>query len=229
MTVKWSYSSLKLYQQCAKQYYHVKVLKEFPPSDTEATLYGKEMHEAAEYYINDGVPLPAKFSFLQKFMDAVNNLPGARYCELKLGIKRVDGKFEACDFDDPDYWWHGIADLVVVGGRKAYSVDYKTSKNAKYADLNQLRIMSAALFLHFPHLIEIKSALAFVVSNEFVKETHHAMHLQDYLNHFNPELTMLSDSFTYNVWNAQSGPLCKFCPVKSCEHHPEDRPSFCRK
>lgn len=230
MKLQWSYSGIKMFAQCARQYYHIKVVKDIPPTDSEATLYGKEMHKAAEDYIREGTPLPAKFTFLQSFMDSVGNISGERYCELELGIKRGEqGEFLPCEFDDPDYWWHGIADLVVVGGRKAYSIDYKTSKNAKYADTKQLDLIAAAIFLHFPHILQVKSALAFVVSNEFITKTHEAAFLADYLGVFSSDLDRLHVAYESEVWNAQSGPLCKFCPVKSCEYSSEYKTSFWRK
>lgn len=230
MKLQWSYSSLKMFAQCAKQYYHIKVAKDVPPTDSEATLYGKEMHKAAEDYIRDGTPLPPKFTFLQAFMDSVDKLPGEKFCELKLGIKRTEDGFVACDFDDPDYWWHGIADLVVIGGWKAYSMDYKTSKNAKYADTKQLDIIAAAIFMRFPHIMQVKSALAFVVSNEFIKKTHTVVYRSDYLSTFEADLDRLEAAYKLDKWHPQSSPLCKFCPVKTCEYNTNRPPtSFWRK
>ena len=46
MTVKWSHSALKDYEGCARRYHEVKVLKHYPFKDTQATLYGKEVHKA---------------------------------------------------------------------------------------------------------------------------------------------------------------------------------------
>ena len=60
MTVKWSHSALKDYEGCPRRYHEVKVLKNYPFTDTQATLYGKEYHEAAELYIRDGKPLPPR-------------------------------------------------------------------------------------------------------------------------------------------------------------------------
>jgi hypothetical protein len=51
----WSYSSLKKFKTCPKQFAEVKVFRNFKePEFTEATLYGKEFHTAAEKYIRDG-------------------------------------------------------------------------------------------------------------------------------------------------------------------------------
>ncbi len=44
----WSFSRLKSFEQCPKQFYHEKILKAYPFVQTEAILYGNEFHKAAE-------------------------------------------------------------------------------------------------------------------------------------------------------------------------------------
>lgn len=219
MTVQWSYSSLKTFQQCPKKYYHLKIAKDVENEGGEAANYGKIVHKAAEDYIRDGTPMPPQFSYMVPILDALKKIPGKKYCEIELGIAKKDGKFVACKFDAPNYWWHGIADLLIVDGGVAWLVDYKTSKNAKYADTKQLDLLAAATFLHFPEVLEIKSALAFVVSNEFVRKEHDRVMRHKYLDAMKPELDRLEAAVENKVWNPISGPLCKFCPVKTCVHN----------
>ena len=215
----WSYSSLKTFEQCAKKYYHIKVAKDVPYADTEATLYGKEFHKAAEEFIRDGKPLAPKFKYAEDALNALSAIPGEKFCELEMGIKITEFGYEPCEFNDPEFWWHGIADLVVIDEDKAFLVDYKTSKNAKYADVKQLDILAAAVFTLFPHVKRIKSALLFVVSGEFVRKDHEAAWRDAYFKLFNPELERLAGALESGVWNAVTSPLCKFCPVKQCEHN----------
>jgi hypothetical protein len=215
----WSYSSLKTFEQCPKKYYHLKVVKDVKDEGSEATIYGQDLHKAAEDYIKSGIPIPPKFAYIQDTVDAIKNIEGEKHCELKLGIKITDDGYEPCDFFDKDVWWRGIGDVIVVNGETAYSIDYKTSKNAKYADLKQLDILAAALFVHFPQVKKIKSALAFVVSNEFVHKEHFAEMRDSYFALFNPELDRLASAQETGVWNTNTGPLCRYCPVVSCEHN----------
>jgi len=109
--------------------------------------------------------------------------------------------------------------LAIIDGGRAWLVDYKTNKNAKYADTKQLDLLAAAMFLRFPELLEIKSALAFVVSKEFVKKEHHSFYKTRYLEVMKPELDRLEAALDNKVWNPISGPLCGFCPVSTCVHH----------
>ena len=215
----WSYSSLKTFEQCPKKYFHLKVVKDVKDSGSEATIYGQEVHTAAEEYIRDGVPVPAKFKFVEPTLEALSKIEGEKHCEMKLGLKLVEDDYAPCGFFDKEVWWRGIADLVIVQGDTAYSVDYKTSKNAKYADTKQLDIVAAALFVHFPEVQKIKSALAFVVSNEFIKKDHYREKRDEYFASFDPLLDRLEGAMDNGVWNPISGPLCRFCPVTMCEHN----------
>ena len=215
----WSYSSIKTFEQCPKKYYHLRVVKDVKDEGSEATLYGQELHKAAEEYLTQDTALPPKFKFIQTVVDAIKGIPGDKHCELKLGVKRTNAGYEPCGFFDADVWWRGIADVVITKDDVAFSIDYKTSKNAKYADLKQLDLVAAALFTHFPQIKKIKSALAFVVSNEFIRKEHFAEMRDSYFASFDPLLDRLASAEETGVWNPNTGPLCKYCPVTTCEHN----------
>ena len=218
MNLTWSYSSLKTFSQCPKKYYHLKVAKDVKDKGSEATLYGEQVHKAAELFIKDGTPIPAAFNYMQPLLDQLGNIEGDKYCEMKLGVRKTDDGYEPCEFFGPDVWWRGVSDLVIIRGDRAYSVDYNTNKNAKYADTKQLDAVAAAIFLHFPQVKYIKSALVFVVSNEFIHKEHYADKLDSYFGVFQKDLDRLSGAYDSGVWNASSGALCGFCPVTTCEH-----------
>ena len=81
MSNRWSYSSLKLFEQCPRKYYHLRVAKDFEEPESQAMLYGTQFHEAAEFYIRDGTPLPPYFSFAKQALDNLKHLSGIKYCE----------------------------------------------------------------------------------------------------------------------------------------------------
>jgi hypothetical protein len=215
----WSYSSLKTFEQCPKKYFHLKVAKDVKDEGSEATIYGQQVHKAAEDFIKLGTPVPEKFAFVRRTLEALNRIEGDKHCEMKMGLKLTDTDYAPCGFFDKDVWWRGIADLVIIQGDTAYSVDYKTSKSARYADTKQLDIVAAALFVHFPQLKKIKSGLCFVVSNEFIKKDHFIEDRNKYFETFDPLLDRLTGAEDSGVWNPVSGPLCRYCPVVHCEHN----------
>jgi hypothetical protein len=219
----WSYSSLKTFQQCPKKYYHLKVAKDIKDEGSEATIYGKELHKVAEDYIKDGTPIPPQFAFIQETVDALKKIPGEKHTEIELGVSNKGGRLNPCGFYDKDAWYRGIADLLIVNGDEGYLVDYKSSKNAKYADLKQLDLLAGAVFAHFPELKTLKSALIFVVSNEFVNKEHSSQHKLAYFEHVRFDLERLETALETGVWNAGAGPLCGWCPVKTCHNYRERR------
>ena len=218
MNLVWSFSSLKTFQQCPKKYYHLKVAQDIQDKGNEASIYGKDAHLAAEEYIRDGVDLPPKFEYLRSSLNILNAIEGEKLCEVKLGLTKT---LESCDFDAPNVWWHGVADLVIINRKTGitYSVDYKTSKNARYADVTQLDLVACGLFAKFPEIQTVKSALLFVVSKEFIKAEHLASSKVKYIKKVLPHLERLEGAFESNVWNPKQGALCGWCPVTHCEHY----------
>ena len=217
----FSYSSLSQFITCPKQYSAHKVEKYVPHTDTEATIYGRDLHLAAEHYIGSGTPLPEKYNYIKGYLDTLNNIKGDKFCELELGIKLEGGEYSLCDFEAKDRYWRGIADLVIVdeAAGKAYIVDYKTGKSAKYADTKQLDLVAAGLFAKFPKIMKVKSALIFTVSKEFVQATHYREMMPKYLEQPAKDVARIEAALENGVWNPISGPLCKFCAIKQCEYN----------
>ena len=214
----WSYSSIKTFEQCPKKYFHLKVAKDVKDEPGEAAEYGTAVHLAAEEYIRDGKPIPEKFSFMRPILEPLAAKQGDKHCEMRLGVAKTDDGFAPTTFFAKDVWYRGIVDLLILDGNKGWMVDYKTGKNAKYADMKQLDLMAGALFIKFPELETIKSGLAYVVSQEFPKKTHKREHLNQYMSVFEDQLYNLDEAMGNGVFNPKSGPLCGWCPVTTCEH-----------
>lgn len=216
----WSFSGLKKFDTCARQYYETKVAKNFKePENTEATLYGKEFHTAAENYIRDGSPLPAYFQYAKQYLDTLRGIPGVVYCEHEMGLTE---KLEPCAFDDPQAWCRGIADLLIVNEETgtARVLDYKTSKSTKYADLRQLELMALMIFKHFPKVRKVKAGLLFVVVNDWKPATYTLQDEHKYWRTFMPIVHRLEAAHQSGVWNASKSGLCKkHCIVVTCPHN----------
>lgn len=216
-TVKWSFSSLKDFINCPKQYHEVKVKQNFVKKVTEQMLYGTEVHKALEDYVRDGTPLAKNYQRFQPMLDVLRATPGQHYPEYKMALS---AEKVPCDFDNGDYWVRGIVDLLVVDDSQAYIVDYKTGSN-RYPDPKQLKLMALMTFAHFPDVEYIKGGLLFVAHNSFVAEEYERDSAPMLWAVFEPELKRLEFSFAADKWPAKPTPLCGWCPVKSCEFHKE--------
>jgi hypothetical protein len=216
-TVTWSHSALKKYEQCPRQYYETTVLKNYPFKDTDATIYGKELHTAAELYIKEGTPLPPQFAFLQGTLDALMAKPGRKLCEHQMGVTK---DLKPCGFMDKEVWVRGIADLLIIDDENltARVVDYKSGNN-KYPDREQLKLMALMVFAHFPHIRRVSGALLFVVKEDIAKASFMVGEAEEHWWDYRERVARIEQAHETGVWNPKPTPLCGWCPVSSCEHN----------
>ena len=212
--VKWSFSGLKDFVNCPKQYHEVKILQNFTKKVTEQMLYGTEVHKALEDYVRDGTPLAKNYERFQPLLDVLVGSPGTRYPELKLALTKDE---QVCEFDDPKYWVRGIVDLLVIDGDTAYIIDYKTG-SAKYPDPKQLKLMALMTFAKFPEINFIKAGLMFVMHNVFVDEQYHRKDKAKLWDAFALDIARLEMAYQLDEWTANPTALCGWCPVSTCEH-----------
>lgn len=218
----WSYSGITLFEQCPKKYYHMRVAKDISEPPSTAMMYGTDVHAAAEYYIRDGTALPEKYSYLNPLLEKLNTYPGQKHCELEMGLQRVDGRLLPCAFNDPNVWYRGIADLVIISpdGKMARIIDYKTGKSSRYADTKQLALMAACVFLHFPTVEHIKAALLFVVAEDLVKAEYDAPAAMHIFTELNKILVQRDAAYESEVFNPKKNFTCRaYCPVLICPHN----------
>lgn len=215
--ITWSYSSLALYQQCPKKYYHLKVAKDIKEELGEAITFGNEIHKIAEEYVAKDKPIPEKYKSIEAALKALKDMEGDKLCENKLGLT-VD--FEPCGFFDKKVWWRGVADLIILQGDTILTVDYKTGKKSQYADLKQLEILSLAIFKHFPHVKKVKAGLMFLFAEDFVRTEYSADSQQELWVSWLADVGQLEATVKNNVWNPKPNFTCRgYCPVTSCTHH----------
>ena len=214
-SIRWSHSGLKDFEGCPRRYNEVKVLKKYPFKDTVHTIYGKDVHKAIEEYGRDGTPMPAAFAQFKPTVDAILQKPGRKFFEHEMG---VTADIKPCAFDAPDAWARGIADLLIVDDDdlSARVVDWKTGNN-RYPDTDQLVLMSLMVFVHFPHIRRVRSALMFIVKDSMVK---HKLSIDDAAAawwDYRERVGKIEAAHANGVWNPKQSPLCGWCPVKSCE------------
>lgn len=217
--VPWSFSKAKAFEQCPKQFYHMKVLKQYTDKETEAMRYGTLMHEAAEKYVRDKEPLPKSFEYVKPALDSLLSKRGEKLCEFKMGL--TEG-LDPCGFYADDVWWRGIADLVILDtdSHIAWVVDYKTGKSTRYADKGQLELMALATFKHFPAIKEVRAGLLFVVCNELIKDKYKQTDQTLLWAKWTDSFSLMQEALENDVWNPKPSGLCKnHCAVLECAHN----------
>ena len=99
----WSFSRIKSFEQCPKQFYHMKVAKDYKESYTEAMRYGTEAHLVAEEFIRDGKPVPDKFSYMRGPLEALSRRRGNKLTEIRMGLT---ADLEPCEFKAKNVAWY---------------------------------------------------------------------------------------------------------------------------
>lgn len=218
----WSYSSITLFDQCPKKYYHMRVVKDIKEPESEAMLYGTAVHTAAEEYVRDGTPIPEQYKYMEPMLEKLMKIDGEKICELKMGIKKVDGKFAPCGFFDKDVWYRGIADLLIIDSKKkeARVIDYKTGKSSRYADPKQLALMAACVFVHYPEIEFVRAGLLFVVCKDFIPVDFPVHNKFDIFAKLDDVLVSRETAYETGVFNPKKNFTCKaWCPVSECSHN----------
>jgi CRISPR/Cas system-associated exonuclease Cas4 (RecB family) len=217
MNFTWSFSSLKEYVNCPRQYQELKVLKRFEKKATEQMLYGTVVHKVCEDYVAEGKPLEKNYLRFKPVLDSLIEIPGTKYPEYQMALTRDK---VPCAFGDKNRWVRGIVDLLIVDGDHAFIVDYKTGSN-RYPDPKQLKLMALMTFAHFPEVKVIKAGLLFVMHESFMSEEYTRDKIPKLWSYFSSDLERLNISYENDIWNPNPTPLCGWCPVKTCEFHKE--------
>ena len=213
----WSFSKIKAFEQCPKQFYHMRIVKDYIESETEAMLYGTAFHTAAEEYIRDNKPMPPQFDYAVATLDKLRAKPGNKLCEYKLGVTK---DLEPCGFTDEGVWFRGIADLIILDDDVAWVVDYKTGKSARYADKGQLELMALVVFKHFPQVEKVKAGLLFVVSKDLIKDVYTKEQVPALWEKWLADYSKLEQAFKNDMWNPKPSGLCRrHCAVTECAHN----------
>lgn len=209
-----SYSAIKSFEQCGRQYYHVRILKDCRSAATEATLYGTAVHLSMENFLMHGTPLPPEHARFLPYAVKVSKAPGVMRCEEKMGIRE---DFSPCGFFDEGVWFRGVPDVMVIGDRVARVGDWKTGKSSRYADPDQLELMAAMVMAHYPEVEEVKGALIFLVANDAVHRTYTRQQLPEIMSKWAGRAARIEAAVESGVWNPRKSPLCRFCPVSTMD------------
>lgn len=212
----YSYSAIKSFKNCQRQYYETKILKKWPFPETEAILYGKEVHKALEDCIGENKPLGPHSRF-QPVVDAINNLTGEKLTEYEMAL---DDQLNPCGFLDEKCFIRGIADIVVLDKEKkrAYIGDYKTG-SAKYPDIDQLELMALMIFRHFPEIEHVKAALLFIVHDKVVTAEYHRKDAKQRWVTWIGKIEQMEQAAQFNMYHENPSGLCGWCVVEDCPHY----------
>jgi hypothetical protein len=212
----WTFSQLEKFETCPKQFYHVRVAKDIVESQTEATLWGSKVHTAMEDRIRDGTPLPEGMEQWEGFAKQICAMPGEKLAEEKMAL---DKSFQPAEWDNA--WTRGIADMLIVHGNKAATLDYKTGKRKL---THQLMLYAAYTFAYYPEVETVTTGFVWLRDKKIDRETFTRADIPTIWGTFLPKVRKLEAAYEKDKWMARPSGLCNgWCPVKSCEFYKDKR------
>lgn len=135
--------------------------------------------------------------------------------EKLIGIKLTENGFEQCDYNDPEAYARGRADIMMLdaNGDVATIIDHKTQPNIEDADTFQMGFYAWVLKKTYPFLKEIRTVLHFArygkYSPEFVWTEERLAAVESEI------LTRISVVEGRTSWEATPNRLCQYCQFKS--------------
>lgn len=217
MTLKWTYSSMKTFNTCARQYYHRYVLRDIPYVQSAEAKFGDEVHKAIENYLKDKTPIPPRFWQFAPQIEPVTRWQGSKFIERKMAL---DADLKPCDYYSPEYFVRGKADFMVVDGDKARILDWKTGGNLKYADIKQNELMALMTFKLHPEVQTVSTGLVFLMMDRVVKAKFERKDESSLWLRWMYDVNRLEQATERKNFGPNPSGLCKrYCDVLSCEHN----------
>lgn len=135
--------------------------------------------------------------------------------EKLMGIKLTENGFEQCDYNDPDAFARGRADIMMLdaNGDVATIIDHKTQRNESKANTFQMGFYAWVLKKTYPFLKEIRTVLHFA---QYGKYSEPFVWTDEYLAEVESDiLTRISIIEGRTSWEPVQTNNCQYCQFKA--------------
>lgn len=214
-TLAHSYSSMKMYENCPKRFYHQRITRQVTDPGGEATLYGERLHKMLEERLRDAVDLPQEAAPYAPLVEAVLRSVGGGtlMVEQELTLNR---KLKPTGWWDADAWMRSKLDVLVIKDSKAIVLDWKTGK--RRPDFAQLELFALQVFAHHKSVKEVSSGFVWLKDSAIDRETYKRDNIGELWSNLLNKVSRIERSLQEDDWPAKPSGLCKFCPAKHlCE------------
>jgi len=215
VSIVLSHTFISEFENCAHKAQRKFITKDLPktPPTPEQTL-GVDVHKAFEARLKTNAKFSARFAGYEPFAAAVENAPGDKLIEEQLAIT-ADGV--PCNFFGENVFLRGKGDAIVVNGKAALILDWKTGKERE--DPAELEVFALMLKCRFRGLETITGRYVWLKTMSLgrshdlsnVAKSYNAIRL------VSRKVEALADSG--KPWPKSPNPLCGWCPVMDCEHN----------
>lgn len=215
-----SYSRLSTYETCPRKFEYLYVLKSVQDNGSTATEYGTRVHSALENYgraLVSGDPVQVEAATeaqgeADKWFPMVKRIcsrPGQVLFEHQMAVRRDK---TPCDWFDGEVWLRSIADVLIIDGKKAYCLDWKTGK--KRDNPTQMQLFAAMVFLHFPEVESVVTSFVWLIADDMTNVTYERRFADSLWVAIEPRLVQVQESVELGVFKAKPSGLCPWCPAQ---------------
>jgi hypothetical protein len=216
-SLTWSYSALDAFETCPHRYYLTKVTKEIQEPQTQATMWGNQVHRALEHRVTKHVPLPESMAEFEPIAALVVKRAegGVIKAEQKMALTR---DFRPTTWFGKDVYVRGITDFTIQKGDSVFIGDWKTGKPTPQSA--QLKLTAAMTFAHQPYINRIVNAFVWLKTGGVTTATFTRDDIPVIWQEFAPRVQRMEQALADNKFPKRPSGLCrKWCPVNTCEHN----------
>lgn len=211
-----SFSSLKMYENCPKRYYHQRVLKEVKDQGGEATIWGERVHKFLEDRLAKATELPQEVARYDPLCKSIIKLAegGELLVEQQLTLNEA---LETTSWFAKDAWMRSIVDVLVVQGAEAVMFDWKTGK--RRPDFSQLELFALQVFKHYPDVKRVRTSFVWLKDLSMDHEQYTRDDEPELWSRLMNKVVRVEKSLASDNWPAKPSGLCNWCPCKNfCEY-----------
>lgn len=210
----WSFSKKKNFDTCPKRYYEVDIQKNFTES-SEQLVWGNEVHDRLAKACLGKEPLPDTMKPYQRWVDVVRSAPGELKVEEKYAITK---DFQKTAYFAPTVWYRGICDVLVLNGKTATALDWKTGKIAHNS--LQLMLMATCILIHYPQIERVKTRFVWLQEDCTTPDVWDRATIMKEWTSLIPEVNAMEKASVNLDYPPKPSGLCRsYCPVTSCVFH----------
>ena len=206
------FSSIKMYENCPKRYYHQRIRKEVQDKGSDATIYGERIHEALEHRLESKVNLPKESEGYEVLCRGIEKTA-------RGGTLLVEQKLTLSEDLTPTGWWDGdawvrsILDVLVLHNDTAVVMDWKTGK--RRPDFTQLELFALQVFSHFPDIDKVKSSFLWLKDMQMDSKIYYRDELGSMWGKLLQRISRIEQSLAHDKWPPKPSGLCNYCPAKN--------------
>lgn len=211
-----SYSSLKMFENCPKNYYHQRIEKSVKDLGNAVTIYGERIHKSLELRLGEGAMLGREAERYEALCASIEKIAanGVLTVEEEMTLNQ---SLEPTGWWDADAWLRSKIDVLVRNGPDAIMFDWKTGK--RRPDFDQLELFAVQVFKHYPEVQRIKTTFVWLKEMKMDHETFTRLDMPAIWQRILGKITRIEGALEHDNWPAKPSGLCNWCPCKSfCEY-----------